>query len=147
MTTCVGDPLYRPFAADHDLLRKRVSDEWTVYADGAKKWLGKPADNGATLAASAEKMHSGIIFEGLGLLQITAGQPPRAIDSFGKAIRNYSDPEDKIRAAIHEIIQLRGTGKVPDALALTRKMLGQFPNAPAAGVLRVFEAQMAPAKR
>ncbi len=144
MTTCIGDPLYRPFQADHDLVTPPPKNEWTIYADGAKAWIRNPAEGGAELAAAAEKARSGIIFEGLGLLQIVVGQPAAAVEAFASAQRDYTNPEDKIRAVIHAVIQLRGLGKNADALALTHKLLGQYPTAPASGILRMFEAQMAP---
>lgn len=143
MTTCVGDPLYRPFSADLELNAPVPKDEWSMYAAGVKAWSENPADNGATLANSAEKMHSGIIFEGLGLMQIVAGEPVESIESLAKARKNYTNPEDMIRATIHEIIQLRALGKSNAALALTRKVLQQFPAATGSGVLRVFETEMA----
>ncbi len=144
MTTCVGDPLYRPFPVDFTLEKASAEDDWLVYAAGANAWLEDTADNGSTLVKTAEARKSGVIFEGLGLLQIVAGQVTASIESFAKARKFYENPEDQIRVTIHEVIQLRGLGRASAALGLTRKILRQFPNATASEVLKAFESEMAP---
>lgn len=145
MTTLVGDPLYRPFPSDlHAGTRPPASDEWTAYSAGAEVWMKDRTAGAKALRDSAKRLRSGMIQEGLGLLWLSGNNSAAAITAFAEARRLYKEPEDISRAAIHEIIQLQGMKRIPDALALARKQIAAAPQAPVADVFRMFEAQMAP---
>ena len=144
MTTVIGDPLYRPFKAEVESAGRSSSDEWSAYAAGAKAWFEKPEQARERLLADAKKYRSGMIMEGLGLLQLTANSPDDAMASFRLARQYYKHPEDILRAAIHEIIQLRARSHQSEALALTRKQLALHGRSPAAELLRAFEKEMTP---
>lgn len=146
MTTFVGDPLYRPFKGADFGGQQPATGEWAAYREGSKLWFSKDRKKGVTALKSAgKKYRSGMIYEGLGLLELTENDRADAIADFQLARQFYSDPEDISRAAIHEIIQLRGTNRIADALALTRKMLKAYPHIPAASVLKLFDEQPKPA--
>ncbi|MDB6152257.1 MAG: hypothetical protein JWL90_710 [Chthoniobacteraceae bacterium] len=144
MTTFIGDPLYRPFPQPADSPSRAPKDEWETYAAGAKTWLQNPETGKATLTASAQKMKSGVIMEGLGLLQLTTAHPEEAMASFAQARQFYKQPDDVVRASIHEILQLRGANKKAEALLLIRKQLKGYPSSPGASVLRMFETELDP---
>jgi uncharacterized protein (TIGR03790 family) len=143
MTTFVGDPLYRPFKRDNDLSARKPNDEWAAYSEGARIWFADgPAAGQAALEASAKKFKSGIILEGLGLLQIAGGDSNAAVGTFAQAARLYSNPEDATRASIHAVLQLKGLNRTPEALALARKQIAAFPKTPAVELLKAIETDM-----
>jgi uncharacterized protein (TIGR03790 family) len=145
MTTVVGDPLYRPYPFGAELNPpRRAPGEWDAYGTGAKLWYEDRVKGAATLRDSAKKLRSGLLQEGLGLLLLTGNDRAGAISAFGAARALYKDRDDAARAAIHEIIQLQGLKRVPDALALTRQQLRATDGSPTAEVFRMFENQMAP---
>ena len=143
-TTFLGDPLYRPFAADAELKEQATASEWDAYAAGAKKWQDDQAQGAEQLRESAKKLRSGVIMEGLGLLQLADTQIEPALESFRAAREFYRNPEDILRATIHEVLRLRAMNKVSEALALTRKQLAAHGSSPAGELLRSLEAEMAP---
>ncbi len=140
MTTCVGDPLYRPFAGAEMGDEKPQTGEWAAYRKGAKLWFSEsPAAGEAALKAAGSKLRSGVIFEGLGLLELTRDDSPAAIAAFQQARQFYKNPEDVARVAIHEIIQLRTAKREPEAVALTREIIAANPQAPSVPMLRTFD--------
>ena len=142
MTTFIGDPLYRPFKGAEFNEQRPATGEWAAYREGAKLWMTKERARGeAALKAAGRKFKSGMIFEGLGLLELTENDRASAIADFQQARQFYSDPEDIARVAIHEIIQLRSVRRTADALALTRKTIAAAPHIPAAAVLKLFDEQ------
>ena len=148
MTTFVGDPLYRPFASARDITGAATApaDEWGAYREGAQLW----SDQGH--AASAEKLRhdgttlrSGIIFEGLGLLQAAAGETQDALQSFQQARQFYTGTGDILRTMIHEAGLLKAAGNKEAALKIVRAGIKTYPAAPATAVLRSMESEMVPA--
>jgi hypothetical protein len=145
MTTVVGDPLYRPYPFGAELNPpRRASSEWDAYAAGAKVWFENRPKGAEALRDSAKKLRSGLLQEGLGLLLLTVNDRAGAITAFGAARSLYKNRDDAARTAIHEIIQLQGLNRVPDALALTRQQLRVTDRSPTGEVFRMFENQMAP---
>ncbi len=139
-TTCVGDPLYRPYADASFGEAKPRDGEWAEYRRGARLWFDKtPAAGAEALDASARKLRSGVIYEGLGLLQLTRNDPTAAITAFQQARQLYKNPEDAARAGIHEIIQLRAAKRTDEALTLTRKLIAANPRASFLPLLRTFD--------
>jgi uncharacterized protein (TIGR03790 family) len=144
MTTFVGDPLYRPFKNFDDRPSSDPSNEWEAYALGARIWFEQGPDAGArTLEASAKKFRSGIIYEGLGLLQIAAKQHEAAVKSFELAAMNPAAPGDAVRATVHALFQLKGMGRTEEAVSLARKRIAQYAREPGAEILRMLEASFA----
>lgn len=148
MTTFVGDPLYRPFKVVQDSAEAapKFATEWIAYREGAKLWFTQNRAAGEkALLASARQLRSGVIYEGLGLLQWNeANDTPSAIASFEQAERCYANAEDAVRTIIHRVQILRAAGKPKDALALARRGIKAFPNAVAINVLRSMETELAP---
>jgi hypothetical protein len=141
MTTFVGDPLYRPFGADGGA---RKATEWTAYREGAKLWFSDREAGERKLRDSAKSFKSGAIAEGLGLLQLSAGEADAASASFALARKFYANPDDAMRATIHEVRLLRDTGKKNAALALAKKQMRAQPQSPACAVLQSLLPQLAP---
>ncbi len=139
MTTCVGDPLYRPFKGAAELEELPASGEWADYRRAAQAWFSaeRPAAD-ETLRAAGKKDHSGMIMEALGLLQLSVDDRDAALATFAVAREYYGKTDDALRVAIHEIIQLRAAGHDADARALAQKMIEAVPHSPAVDLLRAM---------
>lgn len=146
MTTFIGDPLYRPFPEGSLAISGTAPDEWEAYRRGAQVWFDRGADEGTKeLRKLAKQFKSGVILEGLGLLQLTAERGKEAERTFEDAAEIYREPADILRVTIHRFFQLRALKRPQDALALAKKRSAQFPGAPGAGVLRDLVAQFSEA--
>jgi uncharacterized protein (TIGR03790 family) len=144
MTTCIGDPLYRPYKSDIELKARGRTSEWDAYAAGAKTWADDPNAARKRLSEQGAKMRSGVIMEGLGLLELTINQPARALEAFAQARQFYKNPGDILRVAIHETLRLRALNRKDDALALIDQELKLYGNEPAAEVLRMLKRDLVP---
>ncbi len=156
MNTVVGDPLYRPALAwqnsDFDLDDapdpagpSSVAADGRAYRQGAQKWHAEgPAAGAAALKKSAERLHSGRVYEGLGLLEAAHGDAGRAAEAFERAARFYKDPADKVRVAYEEVRCLAGAGRKKDAAAVLAATRDQYASEPAAGVLDELKPLVAP---
>jgi uncharacterized protein (TIGR03790 family) len=147
MTTCVGDPLYRPFKGAAELDELPASGEWADYRREARAWFSTERTAGdEALRVAGKKNRSGMILESLGLLQLTVNDRDAALATFPQAREYYGKTDDAMRVAIHEIIQLRAAGREADARALAQKMTAAVPNSPAVDLLRALtEPPPAPA--
>jgi hypothetical protein len=145
MTTFVGDPLYRPFANIEAVAAAggEPKNEWDAYGFGARAWYEKGPEAGtAMLKASAQKFSSGVIMEGLGLLQLSENDSSNAVNSFDQAISLYRNQSDAVRATIHEVFLLKAMNRTGDAIALARKQITKNLKTPGAEVLRIIEADL-----
>ena len=137
MTTFVGDPLYRPFPEPSSMESEPPDDEWAGYRTGAQVWFDRGPEAGAAeLKKQAERFDSGVVFEGLGLLWLTVDRPKDAQAAFEEAAKRYREPQDILRATLHQVFQLRALKRTKEALALAQKRVKQFPTAPGAEALR-----------
>ena len=138
-TTMVGDPLYRPFKFASDPAGKR-GGEWDVCRDAAKQWYAKDrAGAEATLRAAAKRMKSGVVWENLGLLELTTTDgKDSALAAFRSARSAYTNPEDIVRVTIHEVILLRSLHHDTEMFGLISKITKAFPNSRAIEVLQML---------
>ncbi len=88
MTTFIGDPLYRPFPSLPGRIHGGTSDEWSAYHDGAVKWYEDRAAGEEALMQAGRALHSGVIFERLGLLDLMVSARAEALEAFEQA-RKY----------------------------------------------------------
>ncbi|MEP6673322.1 MAG: TIGR03790 family protein [Chthoniobacter sp.] len=147
MTTFVGDPLYRPFKGAAELEEKPTSGEWADFREAGRAWFSVDRAKGdEDLRALGKKDHSGMIMEGLGLLQVSVNDRDGALASFALAREYYGKGEDAMRVAVHEIIQLQGSNRAAEAKALAQKMIAANSHSPAVDLLRTLtESRVAPA--
>lgn len=140
MTVCLGDPLYRPFAADLDkgtsdseyrAMRKLIRDKGPI--TGANKELF------AALEKEAAAQKSGTIYESLAL--ITLGSRPEDAEASGKylklAAENYTAPADKIRVVLERAENLASTGQTPAAAKLVKTELPKYADQPESKAMEV----------
>ncbi len=158
MNTVVGDPLYRPGLywkeQEFDLDGGAAGDgaslpqakEGRAYWQGAQLWRAKGAEAGAAaLEKSGARLHSGRIFEGLGLLWAAAGDVPHARRAFETAARDYADPSDAVRAVMDEAQCLVKNGKQTEGLELLAAGRRKYAGQPAAAALEGTMVGIAPA--
>ena len=149
MNTVVGDPLYRPGKALQDLAydldalpaataaaggpaQAAIIAEGRAYWRGAQTWhISGPAAGGKALEKSGQQMHSGRIYEGLGLLRATAGDGKGARAAFDQALRYYKDPADDVRVILDEAQVLADTGEQAQAINLLRNRKLEYASQPA----------------
>ena len=151
MNTVVGDPLYRPalvwknleFALDDTPTGgSSLAVDGRAYWQGAQTWHVKgPPAGAAALKKSAERLHSGRVYEGLGLLET---DPGRAAEAFERAIRFYKNPPDKVRAAYEEVRCLASAGKKKEAAAILAAARDQYASEPTAAVLDELKPLVTP---
>ncbi len=146
MTTFLGDPLYRPFSP----LRapSKGAAEWSIFRTASAKWFQNRAAAEAALKDAAKARQSGVIYEGLGLLELSVDGNKEAYDAFEQARRCYKKPDDVLRVAINEIGVLHVLNRAADAIALVRKEAQAFPKNRALEVLDMIEpAAVDPGKK
>jgi len=141
MTTFVGDPLYRPFQNVDEAAEsgERPAIEYAAYRKGAQAWFEKGrAEGEKALQDSARDLRSGIVWEGLGLLQQTVPDNDAALSSFERAEACYGPCEDGLRAVIEQATILRAQNKMEDARRLAADELGTYGDFRGASLLRAF---------
>lgn len=145
MNVVVGDPLYRPYRVvpRGSAALEKSDAEWIAYREGAKLWHQRSRGLGETaLVKSARSLRSGVIWEGLADLQLTANDPPSALSSLREAREAYRDIEDGMRAALREISLLRTMRRKKDALALVRSRMNLAPDSPTMPLLRAIANEL-----
>jgi uncharacterized protein (TIGR03790 family) len=145
MNTYIGDPLYKPFKVVQDNFDRAPGQisEWVAYRIGAEAWFRRgPAVGQRMLAKSGRTLRSGVIFEGLGLLQAGLNDFTSALISFRQAREFYTDGEDVIRTAIHEVSILKAMGKAGDAHDIAQKVLSSSSRSIGALLLKKLDASL-----
>ncbi len=143
MTTCVGDPLYRPFAAISSG-KPDLENEWDAYRAGVRTWLKVGRESGISeLNAAAKRLKSGIIFEGLGLLYLAGDNPGPAISIFKQAREAFANPDDRVRVAIHEYGAIRQAKGPAEAKSFLHAQIAEHKSANSLEILTLLEADEA----
>jgi uncharacterized protein (TIGR03790 family) len=104
MTTIVGDPLYRPFAAWQQTdPTKPPTGDWRVYHDFAVKNKSKPQAEYLQLARqTAARTRNGAMIEDLGSIQARDGNFQGATALYQQARATYPKRDDIIRVVLEE---------------------------------------------
>lgn len=138
MTTCVGDPLYRPFIA-FSAGKPDPKSEWDAYRAGVRTWIKKDRTSGiAELTAAGKRLKSGVIFEGLGLLHLAGGNPAAAIGGFSQARQMYAEADDRVRVAIHEFGAIQATKGAAEAKRFLQEQTAANNSASSVGILKLL---------
>ncbi len=147
MNTVVGDPLYRPGKVWKELQfdlgdgappagESAVVTESKAYYQGTLAWHDKGTGAGAAaLERSGTRLHSGLIYEGLGRLQAASGNAAGAIKACEQAIRLYREPGDKVRVILGEASVMASAGQTGKAEALLADARKRYAGTPAAAAL------------
>ena len=148
MNIVAGDPLYRPGlywknqefnlsdGAGAEGSDSTLAVAGRAYWQGAQLWRAKGEDaGGAMLENSARRLHSGFVFEGLGLLEATAGNLARARRAFDQATAAYTDPGDTVRVLLEEASCLARNGQRTEGAELLAAGRRKFAGLPVAAAL------------
>ena len=145
MTTMVGDPLYRPYKGVLNLEELPAKGEWAEYRKGAQLWFSTDRARGdAALREAGKRLRSGVIMEGLGLLQVSVDDTAAALTSFALAREYYGSTEDAMRVAVHEIFLLRAAKRHLEAMTIAHGMANAVPKSPAGELLKRLATPPAP---
>lgn len=161
MNTMVGDPLYRPFKVAQELATRAdlnmidpakdfsspdaMEAEMRMFATLAHQRRSKPLNViEAELSKTAKKLKSGRIYEGLGLIQVAAGDVTGGLRTLESARDAYTDVDDVQRVTLSMIHAMRESGRKAQGLALVRSSYTKWPNHPGLDAFRAFERDLDP---
>jgi hypothetical protein len=159
MNDVIGDPLYRPglvwakLKLDADAGRTSGGEsggaafakEGRAYFEGAQAWRARGAAAGAKLLEhSASRLHSGLIYEGLGLLEASAHDLPKASAAFEQAAHSDRDRQDSVRAILDEAQAFARAGDRAQAIRVIEAGRQRYGTAGAASLFAEIESRLAP---
>jgi uncharacterized protein (TIGR03790 family) len=137
-TTVVGDPLYRPFGRNPDLLHRELVARGSKLAEWS--WLrlvdinlaaGKPM---AELVALLEQLettrHSAVLTEKLGDLYAAQGKPSSAVHEYRQALQLEASPQQRVRLLLTLAEKLAELERQQEAYEDYQKLLQEFPDYP-----------------
>jgi uncharacterized protein (TIGR03790 family) len=147
-TTCVGDPLYRPFGKTPELLHLQLTGknnklvEWSfLRLVNLNLATGKPIAEGVALLEQLDTTKkSAVLSEKLGDLYAQQGKPSSSVHAYEEALKLGPTPQQRIRLSLtlgeklaslnqdkeaYECYQafLRDTPGYPDKLAILQKLV------------------------
>ena len=151
-TTVIGDPLYRPFAMNPQLLHIKLEGtknplvEWShVRVVNLNLVKGTPLIQViAYLENTPLTKQSSIMMEKLGDLNNAIGKPASTIYTYEKALSLPGSPQQRLRLYL-KLAGRHRAQKQPDAAVKTyRDMLAEFPNYPGKHDIETEIAKLSP---
>ncbi len=137
-TTVVGDPLYRPFAKNPDLLLDELQQRKSKYLDWGYLRLadinlanGRPIGEIVTLLEQLGiTKNSAVLTEKLGDLYEAQGKPSSAIHAYEQALKLDPSPQQRVRLLLTLGEQLAELNRDADAYATYQDLLRTVPEYP-----------------
>jgi uncharacterized protein (TIGR03790 family) len=137
-TTVVGDPLYRPFGKNPDLLKDELMRrnskllEWYyLRLLDANLANGKPLAEGVTVLEEFESTKtSAVLTEKLGDLYSALGKPSSAVHAYQEALKLDPSPQQRIRIELALGEKLSGLDQAANAYAIYQNLLRENPDYP-----------------
>jgi uncharacterized protein (TIGR03790 family) len=137
-TTVVGDPLYRPFAKNPDMLHRELAVhhnkllEWSfLRLVNMNQAMGKPLPALVGLLEQIDTTKtSAVLTEKLGDLYGAQGKPSSAVHEYADALKLDPSPQQKLRLLLTLGEKLPDLDRQPEAYADYQKILGDFPDYP-----------------
>lgn len=147
MTTVVGDPLYRPYAAwlqlDASRDYVRSPNEWKTYHDFAVRNVSRAAPDYRTRARLiATRAKSGVMLEDLGGMEARDEDFAAATSLFQQARATYGKRDDILRVVIEEVDALVKDNRKKRAIDLVRSVLRIVSDSPTTPLLRLIEQSL-----
>ena len=137
-TTVVGDPLYRPFGRNPDLLHRELVTRGSKLVEWS--WLrlvnvnlaaGKPT---AELVALLEQLdttrHSAVLSEKLADLYAAQGKPSSAVFEYRQALSLDASPQQRVRLLLTLAEKLPALDRQQEAYEAYQKLLQESPDHP-----------------
>jgi len=144
-TTVVGDPLYRPFGKNPELVHQELEKRQSKFVEWS--WL-KLVDmnlaNGKTIPTMVTLLEelpttkkSAVLSEKLADLYAAQGKPSSAVHSYAEALKQDPSPQQTIRLLLNLGDKLIPLGRDGEAYDAFQKLMQQFPDYP--GKLSVYQ--------
>ena len=146
MSTVLGDPLYRPFAAAPGAGDKKRDADYKALRLAAQRW-SKPEETAAlneNLARAAEKLKSPAIYEYLALHAQAGGVKPwpAAKPWFELAEKAATDPVDRMLIQFLTADALRRGDDTRQATKVLNALVEKFPASPEAAASKAWVQQI-----
>jgi len=141
-TTVVGDPLYRPFGKNPELLKDELSRRNSKLLDwyylrllNVNLVAGKPLAEGiAVLEQFDRTTNSAVLTEKLGDLYSAQGKPASAIHAYQEALKLDASPQQRVRLLLELGEKLSSINREAEAYEAYQELLREdpdYPNKPA----------------
>jgi uncharacterized protein (TIGR03790 family) len=128
MSICLGDPLYRPYAAWHDGLELPPS-VWSNYRSIILAHGGDVLAAAADLKSRSEEKKESLYLEALGAAQMDVGACADAEVSFKQAAIFTNDPAILFRLQLEQARAMEKKGRGKESASLLKKYLSKETNA------------------
>jgi uncharacterized protein (TIGR03790 family) len=136
--SCIGDPLYRPASKNPDQLITDADGKPDPKADwsylrivNANLASGKPI---TSMAAFLEELplskSSAVLSEKLGDIYGALGKPSSAVFEYQRALKLDASPQQRIRLMLSLAEKLSALDRKPEAVAMLKQLLTEFPDYP-----------------
>jgi uncharacterized protein (TIGR03790 family) len=137
-TTVVGDPLYRPFGKNPDVLKdellrrnSKMLEWYYVRLLNVNMVAGKPlAECVAVLEQFENTKTSAVLSEKLGDLYAAQGKPSSAAHAYQEALKLDPTPQQRIRLLLALGEKLRSLDRTDEAYETYQKLLRDYPDFP-----------------
>jgi len=146
MSTCIGDPLYRPFKMQ-TATSIQPSNMWTRARNASRAWQqGRNFEAAGVLGQASAGDERGVIAESIALAAMARRNIDDALKWLGEARAEYPSEPDKLRTFLLEIEALILRGDKAEALVLLRKTMRAMadPTTDSALLLREVEFSLDP---
>jgi uncharacterized protein (TIGR03790 family) len=153
-TTCIGDPLYRPFGRNLDQLHRQLEQNKSPLAEWSHLLLANRnlANGGrsAEVLAYLEKLPPGyqkgaVLTEKLGDLYWGHNKFTDALDMWEAALKRNPSPQQKLRLMLNLAEKRAVVGPDTKAFDVYQRFLKDYPDYP--DLLRVYQGLLPVAKR
>ena len=134
-TTVVGDPLYRPFGKNADLLHRQLMVrhskllEWSyLRLANLNLAAGKPVASGSSLLEQLDLTKtSAVLMEKLGDLYAAQGKPSSSAYAYTQALQLDPSPQQRLRLRLTLGEKLTALDRAQDAYDQYRELLRELP--------------------
>jgi uncharacterized protein (TIGR03790 family) len=126
MSVCVGDPLYRPYAAFHTQESRAEENPWREYRKIILSHDGDTLAAATDLKARAEVKRESLYLEALGAAQLDSGDGVHAEESFREASGFTKDPAILFRLLLEQARSIEKQGRWAIAEGLLQDGLLHF---------------------
>ncbi len=133
MNVVVGDPLYRPFAAQNSGVEPPADGANKVFVahrQGLQRWSQDPERLAENFVRAGHNLDTGYFEESLALLARQRQDYPSAARYLGEAEKGWRQPKDQLRARLLAADLFRETGNTEKAVALLHESAEAFAKIP-----------------
>jgi uncharacterized protein (TIGR03790 family) len=143
MSVCLGDPLYRPYAAWRSL-GSSAKSSWQRYRDIVLIADGNVVGAAQALEAAARESGNSMFLEALGAAQADAGDLSGALGSIDRALAMDNKPLVRFRLILEKLGILQATKKLNEVRALLQAEKSRAPGPAQAALLNEITNRIFP---